>query len=175
MESAVKIPLSERFNFRVIIFVGVIALLVGYPVYVLVREQVSGGVRSAGGGYTQVNLKALGNFEFDNSNGTINDVPAKWRELDGKKLVLEGEIYAPNEASDEIHRFELVYNIQKCCFNGPPKVQERVFCIVPDGKTAQYVSGTARVKGTLHINVKSDMGKINALYVLDVHSVEPAG
>src|SRR5262245_62987183 len=120
MSTGVKIPLSQRFNFRIIIVVAVIAVVVGYPVYVLVREQVSGGVSSAGGGYTKVNLKALGNFEFDNTNGTANDVPAKWRELDGKNLVLDGEIYAPTEAGDEVHEFQLVYNIQKCCFNGPP-------------------------------------------------------
>jgi hypothetical protein len=136
---------------------------------------MSGGVSSAGDGYVKVNLKALGNFEFDSSNGTINDVPAKWRELDGKQLILDGEIYAPNEAGDEVHRFELVYNIQKCCFNGPPKVQERVFCVVPEGKSAPYVAGTARVKGTLHIKVNNEMGKVNTLYVMDVHSVEPAG
>src|SRR5437870_4226482 len=119
---ATKVPLSERFNLRIIAFVCIIAVLVGYPVYVLISDQYTGGIHNAGG-YIATNLKAMGNFEFDSNNGKVTDVPDKWRALDGKKLILEGEIFAPNEASNSIHRFELVYSIAKCCFGGPPKVQ----------------------------------------------------
>src|SRR6185437_16986448 len=107
-ESTIKVPLSERINLRMLVVFGVIMLLVGYPVYTLISEEVTGGVHHSGQFYT-VNLKAMGNFSFDENNGTINDVPQQWRDLDGKKLSLIGEIYAPTEASDQIHRFELVY------------------------------------------------------------------
>src|SRR4051812_41154882 len=104
MNNVAKIPLSERFNLRMIIFIGVIAFLVGYPVYVLIDAQVSGGVKSVAGGYKEVNLKALGNFQFDGQNGTIDDVPPKWRELDGQKVVLVGEMYS-DIGANEVNRF----------------------------------------------------------------------
>src|SRR2546423_12874784 len=108
-----KVPLSERINLRMIVFIAIIALLVGYPVYILISEQLSGGIHTAGG-YVETNLKAMGNFEFSETNGTITDVPQKWRELDGKKLVLVGEMYAGTNASDEVRNFQLVYSIAKC-------------------------------------------------------------
>src|SRR5437870_1578351 len=131
MDTAVKIPLSERFNIRMIVFIGVIGFLIGYPIYVLIDAQISGGIKNVAGGYKQVDLKALGNFVFDGQNGTANDVPARWRELNGQKVVFEGEMYSATSAS-EADRFQLVYSIAKCCFGGPPKVQERVFCFVPN-------------------------------------------
>jgi len=171
-ESTIKVPLSERINLRMLVVFGVIMLLVGYPVYTLISEEVTGGVHHSGQFYT-VNLKAMGNFSFDENNGTINDVPQQWRDLDGKKLSLIGEIYAPTEASDQIHRFELVYSIAKCCFGGPPKVQERVFCAVPNNGTIQRPDGFANVKGTVHVKVKKDGNVVTSVYQLDVESVEP--
>ncbi len=172
-ETVGKIPLSERINIRMVLFIGIIAFLIGSPVYILISEQLTGGIHHSGQ-YYEVNLKAMGNFTFDGNNGTINDVPQQWRDLDGKKLSLVGEIYAPSEASNEIHRFELVYSIAKCCFGGPPKVQERVFCVVPNNGTIEYQGGFANVKGTLHVKIAKDAGAVTSVYVLDVESVEPA-
>src|SRR5207249_8010328 len=65
MDTAVKVPLSERINLRMIVFIGVIGFLVGYPIYVLIDAQVSGGVKNAANGYKLVDLKAMSTFEFD--------------------------------------------------------------------------------------------------------------
>ena len=35
-----KVPLSERFNIRMIAFIGVIGFLIGYPIYVLIDAQI---------------------------------------------------------------------------------------------------------------------------------------
>jgi hypothetical protein len=168
-----KVPLSERFNLRLLIFIGVIAILVGYPVCVLVQQQLSGGVTSVAGGYKEVNLKALGNFVFDDSSGTVNDVPAKYRELDGQKVLLIGEMYSGTGAG-EVNSFELVYSIAKCCFGGPPKVQERVFCYLPKNSTSALYGGFSRVTGTLHLKLtRNEVGKITTLYTLDVDKIIP--
>jgi hypothetical protein len=171
--SAVKIPFSERFNLRMILFITVIGFLVGYPIYVLIDAQVSHGIKTVAGGYKEVNLKAMGNFVFDGQNGTVKDVPPQYRELDGQKVVLVGEMYAGGSYI-EANRFQLVYSIAKCCFGGPPKVQERVFCIVPNDGTVPILDRPARVTGTLHVAAKKDGDTVNSLYTLDVHKVEPA-
>src|SRR5205085_12481001 len=127
-----------------------------------------------GGGYLEVDIKALGNFQFDASIGALSDVPQRWRELDGKRVILTGEIYAPTEASDKIHQFQLVYSIAKCCFGGPPKVQERVFAFVPkDMDVPNLTNQFARVTGRLRLNVQKDGGQVGSLYTLEVDRVEP--
>ena len=68
----------------------------------MVDMQVTGGMKQLGGGYTYVDLKAMSTFTFDQNNGTINDVPAKWRELDGKKVVLHGEMWEPTGAGPTV-------------------------------------------------------------------------
>src|SRR3954466_8668129 len=90
-----KVPLRERINFRMLAFIAIIAVLVGYPVYVLIDAQLSGGIKDAGGGYKQVDLKAMSSFEFDQVNGTKQDIPEQWRNLDGKKVILRGEMWSP--------------------------------------------------------------------------------
>src|SRR6059058_2076282 len=83
--------------------------------------------------FLDVDLKALGNFPFDQNNGSINDIPPAFRALEGKKVLLDGFMYSPRNAGDKGHEFQLVYNVTKCCFSGPPQVQERVYGYVHSG------------------------------------------
>jgi len=168
-----KPSLSERINIRMLIFFGVLAVLIGYPVYLYVDQVVTGGIKSHGS-YLEVDLKSMGNFAFDGNNGTVDDVPMKWRQLDGKRVLLTGEVWAPNEAGDKMHKFELVYSIAKCCFGGPPRVQERVFAVVPPNMDVPNMTYSfAKVTGTLHVKINKDGGAITTVYVLDVDKVEP--
>src|SRR6185369_15117772 len=96
-----------RINFRLVIFIGVIALMVGYPVYVMVDQQVSGGIKNAGDGYKEVNQKAMSTYTCDQDNGTIKDVPEKWRQLDGQKVILQGEMWQATGAGSEVQNFDL--------------------------------------------------------------------
>src|SRR5215470_16292725 len=95
MATALTAPISKRINFRMIAFAGVLLALIGYPVYVYFDSVVSGGIKQAGGGYLEVDLKAMSVYPFDQQNGTLDDIPKRWRELDGKKVILEGQIWAP--------------------------------------------------------------------------------
>src|SRR5271154_3433617 len=169
-----KRPLSQRINFRMIAVVGVVLFLVGYPIYTYLDAAITGGVENAGNGMKKVDLKALGNFPFDEKTSTINDVPQKWRALDGQKVILEGFMYAGNSAADNINRFQFVYNVAKCCFGGPPRVQERVFTIVPNGGTVPYYYGDmVRCTGTLHVQVvKNEAGTTNSVYVMVLDKVD---
>src|SRR5256886_7104829 len=53
------------------------------------------------------NLKAIGNFDFDRDSGKLSDVPPQYRALDGQKVLLMGEIYAPHEAGPNVTDVEL--------------------------------------------------------------------
>lgn len=169
--TAVKIPLSERINFRLVAFVLIALALVGMPVYWYVDMAVSGGIKQKGD-VTAVNLMAMVTFPFDQNNGTIADVPPQWRALNGKKVELVGEMYLGNSAGDELKRFELVYSISKCCASGPPQIQHFVQAKAKEGKTVPYYPGLVTVTGTLYVDVKKGPEKVEQVFRLDVDSVE---
>ena len=167
-----QLPRRVGLNPRLVVVVGIFALLIGFPVYSLVKAELNHGVERVAGGY-HVNLKALGDYSFNEDDGTIANVPPRFRELDGKKVTLEGFVAPTNSASDRVQVFPFVYNVQKCCFGGPPKVQERVFAIsrhVAVPNTGEEVSLT----GTLHVSVVKDpeTSKVISVYTMDVDHVD---
>lgn len=169
-----KLPLRQRVNLRLIVFFAAIALVIGYPIYVLIDAQVSGGIKDVGDGYKQVDLKAMSTFEFDQTAGTLEDVPQKWRELDGQKVILRGEMWSPTGAGSTVDSFELVYSIAKCCVTTTPQVQHFIHSKPVKGAEIAYYSQPVNVKGILHVNVRKEEGKVASVYQLDVESVTPA-
>src|SRR5438552_3722537 len=99
MDSAatVKAPLSERVNLRIVFFAALILFLLGWPVYTFVSETLTHGIHDRGS-YKEVDLKALGFFEMDPSSATAKDVPKQYRDLDGQKVLLRGEVFSPYES-----------------------------------------------------------------------------
>lgn len=173
MDTVQKIPLSERINFRLVIFLVVVSAIVAFPTYLFVDALVSGGVKDRGE-YFEVDLKALSDFPFDQINGKLEDIPQQWRDLDGKRIQVVGEIWLQNNAAPRISNFELVYSIAKCCFSGPPQIQHFVEANVVNGGTVPRYPGLVRVLGTLHVNIERDQtGKISRVYRMDVEKVEP--
>jgi hypothetical protein len=159
-------------NIRVFIFVLVALALIGFPAYVFLDEKISGGIKDRGD-YVEVNLKAMSDFELDQEGGRTEDVPAKWRALDGKKVLLTGEMWAGNNASPTAPQFELVYSIAKCCFSGVPLKQHFVLSRLPEGRQVEIYSGQVRVMGTLHVKVDHEGGKVSRVYTLDVAQIDP--
>src|SRR5690606_20800474 len=102
-----------------------VAVMVGFPVYWLVDAMVTGGIKDRGD-YKEVDLKAMSDWDFDQVRGSLEDVPPQWRALDGERVLLTGEMWAPNSFGGALDRFELVYSISKCCFSGPPQIQHFV-------------------------------------------------
>jgi len=166
-------PTASRVTPRMVFFILVVLLLVGYPVYVFLESALTGGIRDRGG-YKEVDLKAMSLFHFDQESGTIEDVPQKWRELDGQKVKVVGEMWDPYSAGNQVVGFQLVYSIAKCCFSGPPQIQHFVQARVVPGKSVGYDTGPVEVTGTLRVNVtRNELGKITGVYHLEVESARP--
>ena len=164
---------ASRVTPRMVFFILVVLLLVGYPVYVFLESALTGGIRDRGG-YKEVDLKAMSLFHFDQESGTIEDVPQKWRELDGQKVKVVGEMWDPYSAGNQVVGFQLVYSIAKCCFSGPPQIQHFVQARVVPGKSVGYDTGPVEVTGTLRVNVtRNELGKITGVYHLEVESARP--
>jgi hypothetical protein len=103
--------------------------------------------------------------------GTNDDIPKRYRQLDGKRVLLTGQMYEPYTAEGKIRAFTLVYSISNCCFNGPPKVQHFIQAIVPVGKSVEYSPDFVDVVGTLHVGVESGEGHVQSVYRIDVEKV----
>lgn len=164
----------SRLNPRILILAAVVLVPVGWMAYTFTELSLSGGIETVGD-YKQVDLKSMGNFPFNEATGTLNDVPKLYADLDGKKVLLIGEQYVDYTSASMVDRFQLVYSIQKCCFGGPPKVQERVFARVPAGgkKVPVYGGMLAKVYGTLHVRPIVENGRVTSVYDMDIERVEP--
>lgn len=61
----------------------------------------------------------------------------------------------------------------KCCFNGPPQVQERVFAMTPPGKRMPYYFGEfIRLTGILHVKLERVNGVVTKVYTMDIEKYE---
>jgi len=126
--------------------------------------------------YCEVEFKAMTNFDLDQMNGQITDVPAKFRALDGKKIELIGEMWDPKGATeDKLSYFQLVNSKTNSGLSGPPLAQHFIDGNVVPGNTCYYYpDGKVAVWGTLHIRFRRDThGVINSVYAIDVVEVDP--
>jgi hypothetical protein len=163
----------SQINLRIVIFCAVIGTLIGVPTYIWLDELITGGVHNYGS-YTEVDLKAMSTFDMDLVNGTIEDVPARFRALEGKEVLMIGEMWSPNMAGDDdLNNFTLVYSRAKCCYNGPPLPQCAVDASVIKGKHAVYTDLPVKVWGKLHVEVtRAPGGVITAVYHVVVERLE---
>src|SRR5215210_3527586 len=96
-EGASARPARPRISVRLIVVLALVALPFLYFGYVILDQSLNGGVTRRGDFY-EVDLKSLGYFPFDGVKDDLNNVPSKWRELDGKRVALQGEMFDPDSA-----------------------------------------------------------------------------
>jgi hypothetical protein len=157
-------------SWRAIALIATVIFLFGYPIYVYTDSLITGGITQRGD-LLVVDLKALSSFEMDQDTGTTQDIPLRYRQLDGKRVLLIGQMWDPYTADGKIRAFTLVYSISNCCFNGPPKVQHFIQAVVPEGHAVDYSSDFVDVVGKLHVGVESAEGHVQSVYRIDVEKV----
>lgn len=165
----------QRVNVRLIAFVAIVAAPFLGVLYMFAKPLLNGGITQHDG-YAEVELKAMGYFPFNQATGTVADVPARFRALDGKRVVLKGFMFSPQSAGPYGATFQFVYNVNKCCFNGPPLVQERVYGHTKGSEGVRIYDAYTfvQVTGTLHVRVvRDEAGVIHSVYDMDVERADP--
>jgi hypothetical protein len=162
--------MKRRFSWPAFWAIATLVFLFGYPAYLYVDTLITGGITQRGD-LLVVDLKALSSFEMDQDSGTSDDIPQRYRALDGKRVLLTGQMWDPYTASGKIRAFTLVYSISNCCFNGPPRVQHFIQATVPAGKDIDYSPDFVDVVGTLHVGVQSAAGHVQSVYRIDVEKM----
>jgi hypothetical protein len=162
---------GSQVPWRMVIFFVIVVCVVGFPVCIFLRAAITGGIERKGDLF-MVDLKAMGDFGMDQSRGTSADIPQKFRDLDGQRVMLEGEMWCGYSAAGEVDAFQLCYSVANCCFAGPPQAQHFVQATVPVGHHVRYHRGSVKVVGTLHVGVEQADGRVLSVYRLDVESVD---
>ena len=60
------------------------------PVYDAIDNVLTSGVHRHGDVYT-ADLRAMSDFEMDQADGKNSDIPKRFRDLDGKRVLLTGQ------------------------------------------------------------------------------------
>jgi hypothetical protein len=161
----------RRLSWRGAVVVAAACFVVGYPLYTYLDVLLTGGI-SHRGDLLVVDLKAMSSFEMNQESGVTGDIPSLYRNLDGKRVLLTGQMWDPYTTAGQIRTFTLVYSISNCCFNGPPKIQHFVLASVPPGKNVEFCDGFVDVVGKLHVGVQSAAGRVQSVYRIDVEKVQ---
>lgn len=162
----------RRASWTLKLIVGGIAIMVGFPLFSAIDATAPHRIRQRGDVWV-CDLRAMGDFDLDQVHGRTEDVPSQFRELDGRRVELVGQMWAPYRADGRVSQFDLVYSIANCCFSGAPRVQHLVRAKVLGGRSVQYCTGRVDVKGILHVGVQADADGVESVYRLDVDSATP--
>jgi len=86
--------------------------------------------------------------------------PPSARELDGKRVYIEGYIFNPSDTK----QFLLVRDQGDCCFGGNPKITDRIQVTLVDPLRLAYRNRLFRVAGTFHVNPTQAIGTTGGVY-----------
>src|SRR5436853_4248488 len=76
---------GSRINLRALLFAGTVLFLLGWPLYAFLSESLTHSINDHGK-FKEAYLKPLRFFAIDPRYGTLNDVPAQYRQLDGHRV-----------------------------------------------------------------------------------------
>jgi hypothetical protein len=147
------------------------AFIVGAPFY-LWATMPNGVIRRSG--YFDVDCKALASFELDQQNATAANIPARFRALEGKRVAIVGQMWAPNYNGDgSLTYFQLTYSRSRP-ESRPPLGQEFINCVAISGAKIEFQFDAVRVFGIFHVRFRKDpdSGQIKSVYRVDVDRVE---
>jgi hypothetical protein len=123
------------------------------------------------GDFTEMTIKELGNFEYDDEKG--GNIPADVKAMDSYGIRLHGYMIPMDQATN-ITQFALVPSLFSCCFGQPPQIQHTIVVNVPKGKSLAYCPDEIVVQGKLAVKEKKDDGYIISIFEVAADSVKVA-
>lgn len=105
---------------------------------------------------------------FDYTEGMT--LPTEVTALDEKVVTMRGFMRREVPGSGPMSSFLLVNDACGC--TGTPKMNEIVFCTLPDGVTTDEKTGLVTVTGKLYVGEEKEEGVVVMLYQMDADSVK---
>jgi hypothetical protein len=98
------------------------------------------------------------------------ELPASVTKYDERQIVITGFMRRETDGSGEVEFFMLINGACDC--DGTPKLNEILFCAMPEGETTKILSGTVKLTGTLYVGEEEEDGEVIGLYAMDVDKIE---
>lgn len=105
---------------------------------------------------------------FDYKEGMT--LPAEVTKLDEKVVTLSGFMMRETPGGSPVSQFMLINDACGC--NGTPKMNEIVFCTLPDGVTMDIKIGIVTVTGKLYVGEEREDDAVVMIYQMDADSVQ---
>lgn len=138
-------------------------------------------------GMPELSFDLLGSFtyQYPDLNAKAEDgsplplpdqVPAKIKAFDGKKVLIEGFMLPSEIEKGKIKSFVLLKDIMGCCFGVVPMMNEWVFVKMEGDKTCEFTPDVPiKVEGTLEVGEEIKDNTVMSLYRLIADKVhEPS-
>lgn len=97
-------------------------------------------------------------------------LPAEVRILDQKIVTLSGAMRREVPGSHPVDQFLLVNDACGC--TGTPKLNEIVYCAMPEGQTTEIKPGIVTLTGKLYVGERKEDGVVWAVYLMDVEKLQ---
>jgi hypothetical protein len=114
----------------------------------------------------KTSFAVLASFDYVEGKALPGEVTA----LDTKVVSISGFMQREVPGSGPVQQFLLINDACGC--NGTPKLNEIVFCALPDGVTTDIKPGVVHVTGTLYVGEQREDGAVWAVYVLDADTIQ---
>ncbi|MBX3462776.1 MAG: DUF3299 domain-containing protein [Planctomycetes bacterium] len=115
---------------------------------------------------TKVGFATLAGFDY--TEGMT--LPKEVASLDEQTVTIAGFMRREVPGSGPIGEFLLINDACGC--NGTPKLNEIVFCTLPDGVTMDEKPGVVTVTGKLYVGETKEEGVVVMLYQMDADTVQ---
>jgi hypothetical protein len=114
---------------------------------------------------TAVQFSTLSKFDWQRGM----KLPDKVRQLDGKKIAIVGFVRSEDGRAEDITDFWLID--QACDCEGTPKMNEMIWCTMPDGQKFANDGSPVEVVGSFEASEDVEGDYVLSLYRLKVTSV----
>jgi hypothetical protein len=113
-----------------------------------------------------IGFAKLAGFEWKEGKA----LPKEVTDLDEKEVTIRGFMQRETPGSGPVSQFLLINDACGC--NGTPKLNEIVFCTLPDGVTMDIKAGVVTVTGKLYVGEEKEDDVVVMLYQMDADSVK---
>ncbi len=113
----------------------------------------------------EISFQVLSNYDYKESM----DLPRFVTKYHKKKIQVGGFMATEDGSEGDVEYFILVNDACGC--EGTPKLNEMIFCAMPEGEKTRIKPGTVCVTGTLYVEEEIEEGVVISLYTMEVDSV----
>lgn len=104
---------------------------------------------------------------FDYAEGM--QLPKEVQAFDEKEIKVRGFMRREFPGDGPVNAFMLIND--NCGCTGTPKMNEIIFCMLPEGETEDIHEGVVTVRGTLYVGEEKEEGVVIMIYQMDADEV----